>query len=118
VKGMQAKYGADVTDLSELDSATYEGIMLWAAGVKKAGSVAQDKVIAALESGIAIDGPSGHVKMDPETHATIRNAYLATPKNKVWDILQTFPNQAPSDTGGACNLIKSPRLNKQFTPSI
>ncbi|MGI4858524.1 MAG: ABC transporter substrate-binding protein, partial [Janthinobacterium lividum] len=63
VKGMQAKYGADVTDLSELDSATYEGIMLWAEGVKKAGSVAQDKVIAALESGIAIDGPSGHVKM-------------------------------------------------------
>ncbi|MGI4856439.1 MAG: ABC transporter substrate-binding protein [Janthinobacterium lividum] len=118
VKGMQAKYGAGVTDLSELDSATYEGIMLWAEGVKKAGSVAQDKVITALESGIAIDGPSGHVKIDPETHATIRNAYLATPKNKVWDILQTFPNQAPSDTGGACNLIKAPRTNKQFTPSI
>ncbi|MCY0386144.1 transporter substrate-binding protein [Robbsia sp. Bb-Pol-6] len=118
VKGMQAKYGADVTDLGELDSATYEGIMLWAEGVKKAGSVAQDKVIAALESGIAIDGPSGHVKIDPETHATIRNAYLATPKNKAWDILQTFPNQMPSDTGGACNLIKSPRTNKQFTPSL
>ena len=56
VKGMQAKYGAGVTDLGELDSATYEGIMIWAEGVKKAGSVEQQKVIAALETGIVIDG--------------------------------------------------------------
>jgi branched-chain amino acid transport system substrate-binding protein len=118
VKGMQAKYGADLTDLGELDSATYEGIMLWAEGVKKAGSVEHDKVITALESGITIAGPSGSVKLDPATHATIRNAYLARPKNKAWELLQTFPNQMPSDTGGACDLIKNPRMNKQFTPSL
>ncbi|KKB63442.1 urea ABC transporter [Robbsia andropogonis] len=118
VKGMQAKYGADLTDLGELDSATYEGIMLWADGVKKAGSVAHDKVVDALESGISIEGPSGTVKLDPATHATIRNTYLARPKARAWDILQTFPNQAPSDTGGQCDLIKNPRTNKQFTPSI
>jgi branched-chain amino acid transport system substrate-binding protein len=55
--------------------------------------------------------------MDPATHHTIRNAYLARPKDKAWEILQTFPNQFPSDTGGACDLIKSPRTNKQFTPA-
>ena len=118
VKNMQAKFGAGVTDLSELDSATYEGIMIWAEGVKKAGSVAQQKVIAALESGIVINGPSGKVTMDPKTHHTIRNAYLAQPKNRRWDIMATFPDQYPADTGGACNLLKNPRTDKQFEPSI
>jgi urea transport system substrate-binding protein len=118
VKGMQAKYGAGVTDLGELDSATYEGIMVWAEGVKKAGSVEQLKVIAALETGITIDGPSGKVTMDPKTHHTIRNAYLAQPKDRKWQIMATYPDQYPADTGGACDLIKNPKIDKQFEPSI
>ncbi len=118
VKGMQAKFGADVTDLGELDSATYDGIMLWAAGVRKAGSVDREKVIAALETGISVETPAGTVRMDPATHTTIRTTYLATPKDGKWDILQTFPDQMPSDTGGACDLIKRPRTDKQFTPNI
>ncbi len=118
VKGMQAKYGAGVTDLGELDSATYEGIMIWAEGVKKAGSVAQARVITALESGITIQGPSGKVTMDPKTHHTIRNAYLAQPADRKWQIMATYPDQYPADTGGACDLIKNPRTDKQFVPSI
>ncbi len=118
VHGMQAKYGAGVTDLGELDSATYEGIMLWAEGVRKAGSVERDKVIAALEGGVSIQGPSGHVSMDPATHHTIRNAYLAQPKARRWEIMATYPDQFPGDTGGACDLLKAPATNKQFVPSI
>jgi urea transport system substrate-binding protein len=118
VKGMQAKYGAGVTDLGELESATYEGIMIWAEAVKKAGSVEQQKVIAALESGITIDGPSGKVVMDPKTHHTIRNAYMAQPQDGKWQIMATYPDQYPADTGGACDLIKNPRTDKQFEPSI
>ncbi len=118
VKGMQDKFGAGVTDLGELDSATYEGIMLWAEGVKKAGSVEQQKVIAALETGIVIEGPSGKVTMDPKTHHTIRNAYLAQPKDRKWEIMAKYPDQYPADTGGACDLIKAPTTNKQFVPSI
>ncbi len=118
VKGMQAKFGADVTDLGELDSATYEGIMLWAEGVKKAGSVEQQKVIAALETGVAIEGPTGTVRMDPATHHTIRNAYLARARDRKWEILDRFPDQFPGDTGGACDLLKTPATNKQFVPDI
>ena len=118
VKGMQAKYGAGVTDLGELDSATFEGIMIWAEGVKKAGSVDRLKVIAALESGITIEGPSGKVTMDPKTHHTIRNAYLAEPENRKWKIMATYPDQYPADTAGACDLIKNPTTDKQFVPSI
>src|ERR1700722_9584313 len=118
VKGMQAKYGAGVTDLGELDSATYEGIMIWAEGVKKAGAVEQQKVIAALETSIVIDGPSGKVTMDPKTHHTIRNAYLAQPADRKWQIMATYPDQYPGDTGGACDLMKNPTTDKQFEPSI
>ncbi len=118
VSGMKAKFGSGVNDLSELDSATYEGIMLWAEGVKKAGSVAREKVITALQSGISIEGPSGHVALSPELHATIRNAYLAKPVSGVWDIMETYPNQTPTDTGDKCDLVKNPRMATQFTPSL
>ena len=117
VAGMNAKF-SNADDLSELDSATYEGIMLWAEGVKKAGSVEREKVITALQSGISIEGPSGHVALSPELHATIRNAYLAKPVSGVWDIMETYPNQTPTDTGTQCDLVKNPRMAKQFTPSL
>ena len=115
---MDAKFPGSSKDLSELDSATYDGIMLWAEGVKKAGSVDRAKVIKALESGISIDSPAGHVTLDPQLHATIRTAYLAKPVDRKWDIMATFPNQTPTDTGTQCDLIKNPRMAKQFTPSL
>ncbi|GJD48571.1 hypothetical protein OPKNFCMD_1293 [Methylobacterium crusticola] len=118
VKGMQAKFGADVTDLSELDTATYEGVMLWAEAVRKAGSVERDKVVEALESGLSIESPTGKVTMDPATHHTIRSTYLARPKDRKWEILASYPDQFPADTGGACDLLKNPRTNKQFTPDL
>ena len=92
---MKAKFGPGVNDLSELDSATYEAIMLWASGVKKAGSIEQAKVIAALESGITIEGPSGNVYMDPQLHTTVRNAYLATPKIANGIFCELFLDQRP-----------------------
>lgn len=116
--GMEKMFPGTSKELSELDSATYEGMMLWAEGVKKAGSVEREKVITALQSGISIEGPSGHVALSPELHATIRNAYLAKPVAGVWDIMATYPNQVPTDTGDKCNLVKNPHMATQFTPSL
>ena len=56
--------------------------------------------------------------MDPATHHTIRNAYLARAENRKWQILQKFADQFPGDTGGACDLLKAPRTNRQFVPDI
>jgi branched-chain amino acid transport system substrate-binding protein len=102
----------------ELASASYEGVFLWASAVKKAKSIDRMKVIQALETGITIEGPSGKVTMDPATHHTTRNAYLAKAENRTWDILQTFPDQTPSDTAAVCNLLKNPNTNKQFVVDI
>ena len=76
------------------------------------------KVIEALESGIEIDGPTGHVKIDPPTHHTIRNAYLGKAENKSWHVFESYPDQPPSDTAAVCDLIKNPNMNKQFVIDI
>ena len=59
LKKFRAKYGADYPPISDLTMSSYQGMLLWAAGVKKAGTIDRDKMIEALESGISIDGPSG-----------------------------------------------------------
>ncbi len=116
--GMTKMFGPNLPMLSELDSATYEGMMFWAAGVKKAGSIARLPVIKALESGISIVGPSGTATMDPATHHVIHNAYLAKANARKWDIIQEFPASPPADTAAVCNLIKNPRTDKQFVVEV
>lgn len=118
VEGLQKFIGEDAKDISELAAATYDGVMLWAKAVEKAGSVEAEKVISALETGITIDAPGGKVTMDPKTHHTIRPAYLAQPKNRHWEILETFADQYPADAGGRCDLIASPDTKTQFTPQF
>ena len=58
VKRFHARYGQDYPYITELAMGAYQGFMLWAEGVRKAGSVDRMKVIEALESGIAIDAPA------------------------------------------------------------
>jgi branched-chain amino acid transport system substrate-binding protein len=118
VSNMKSKFGSELTGMSELDTATYDGIMLWAEGVKKAGSLDRNKVLAALETGITYEGPAGKVTLDPATHHTIRTTYLGRPKSREWEVLATFANQLPSDSGGECDLLKAPQMNKQFTPIL
>ena len=111
---VHAKFGKDIPYISELCAATYEGIYLWAEGVKKAGSVDRVKVTEALESGVSFDGPSGKVTLDHATHHATRNAYLATVKDKLWQITGSFPDQKPLDTAGVCDLVKNPKDNQQY----
>jgi branched-chain amino acid transport system substrate-binding protein len=118
VHAVQAKFGTKIPYISELCCANYEGFKLWAAGVKAAGTTDRLKVIEALETGISIDGPSGKVTIDHQTHHVIRNAYLAKAANKSWDVFKSYPNQFPSDTSAVCNLIKAPRTDKQYVIDV
>lgn len=116
--GMTKMFGSGLPMLSELDSASYEGMMFWAEGVKKAGSIDRLKVIKALESGITIDGPAGKAVMDPATHHVVHNTFLAQAKDRKWDIIETFPGSPPADTAAVCDLIKNPRTDKQFIVNV
>ncbi len=109
-----ARFGKDYPNITELAMGTYQGFNLWAAGVKKAGTLDQAKLTTALESGISYDGPSGKVSIDPPTHHCVLNVSIAEVKNKQLNILQTFLQQAPTDTSAVCNLQKNPKDNQQY----
>ena len=108
------RFGADYPNVTELACGTYQGFKLWAEGVKKAGSVDQMKVTAALESGIGIEGPSGKVTIDANTHHCVLNVSLAEVQDKKFKIIQTFDQAPPSDTSAVCNLKKNPKDNQQY----
>jgi urea transport system substrate-binding protein len=110
-------YGSDYPYITNSAVAVWNDWHLWAAAVKKAGSVDRDKVIAALESGISIDSPSGPVTMNGGSHHVTQNVSLAeaTPSGafKVTETQQAVP---PTYENAVCDLIKNPALNKQFIP--
>jgi urea transport system substrate-binding protein len=112
------RFGKDYPNITELAMGTYQGFKLWAEGVKKANSVDMGKVTTALESGISITGPSGKVTIDPATHHCILNVSVAEVKAKKLNILQTFPQQAPTDTSAVCNLKKNPKDNQQYVIKV
>lgn len=112
------RFGKDYPNITELAMGTYQGFKLWAEGVKKANSVDMGKVTTALESGISIMGPSGKVTIDSATHHCILNVSVAEVKAKKLNILQTFPQQAPTDTSAVCDLKKNPKDNQQYVIKV
>lgn len=104
----------DTPYISELAAATYEGVYLWAEGVRKAGSIDRMAVIEALERGISFDGPTGKVTLDQATHHTTRNAFLAKVKDRKWSVTESFADAKPLDTASVCDLVKNPTDNKQY----
>jgi ABC-type branched-subunit amino acid transport system substrate-binding protein len=58
-------------------SGLYRGMMLWAAAVKEAGTLDQDKVIAALDHAKIAEGPGGPAEMVPGQHHVRMNMYIA-----------------------------------------
>jgi branched-chain amino acid transport system substrate-binding protein len=108
VARFQAKYGDDAPYLNELAARSYEAAYLWAEGVKTAGSVDRAAVIEALDSPVGIDGPSGRLEIEPKTHHAVQNVYLAELQNQEYTILESYPQQPPTDTLLVCDLQENP----------
>jgi branched-chain amino acid transport system substrate-binding protein len=111
---VEKKYPKKYSYLPEYGEYGYVGMMLWAEGVRKAGSVEHEKVIQALDTGISLKAPSGLVKLDPQTHHVIRDLHLAVgTRDHTFKILESFSQLAPIDTQSVCDLIKNPSANEQ-----
>ena len=67
---------------------------------------------------LSFDGPTGKVTLDKATHHSVRNAFLAEAKDKLWDVVASYPDQKPSDTAAVCDLVKNPNDNKQYVISL
>ena len=116
--GKWAKKFGDTKIVHEIAVSQYQGIMLWAACVKKAGSLDREKMLAAIESGISIQGPSGTVTLDPKTHHAILDINVMEVKGQKLTIKQQFKGRKPSDTAQFCDLAKNPNDNKQYEVKI
>jgi urea transport system substrate-binding protein len=111
------RYGTDYGYIGDLAMSEYQGVMLWADAVRKAGSVDRDPVIKALETGLSITGPSGKITVDPATHHCIFDMYLAVAGNDhKFKIIEKYDQVKPTNPGNACDLIKKPNTNQQFQP--
>ncbi|MBV9890702.1 MAG: ABC transporter substrate-binding protein [Rhizobacter sp.] len=120
-KDFLARWGkrfGDTKIVHEIAVSQYQGIVLWAEAVKKAGSLERDKLMKVLESGIGVQGPAGLVKMDPATHHASLDIKVMEVKNQKLMIKQAFNQRPPSDTAASCNLSKNPNENKQFEVTI
>lgn len=109
----QAKFGT-VDDIHELVTATYQGMLLWAEGVRKAGSADRMAVIEALESGISIQGPGGKVTVDPKTHHCVLDVHILEVKDQKMTVVQSFDQRPPTDTAAVCDLEANPNDTTQY----
>jgi branched-chain amino acid transport system substrate-binding protein len=116
VKRYQAKFGADAIMQNNISIGGYDSIMVWANAVRNAGTEAREEVIKYLETSPSVTGPSGTLKMIPELNHCSRDISLGQVKNGVWNIVEVWKDQYPSDTMGQCDLIKDPTTNVQFVP--
>ena len=115
----RAKLGAATPYLgAELAMRTYVGMHLWAEGVRRARTIDRAKVIDALQSGIAFDGPPGRTVLDPKTNHATLDVYVAEVKNRGFQVLQHFPASPPADTQSVCDLHKEPNSNKQVVVDV
>ncbi len=112
-------HGADtVPKIHELAVSNYQGIMLWAEAVKAAGSVENEKVRAALDSGLSLNGPAGKVTIDPKTkHATL-DVHLMEMRGQKLNVIKSFGAREPIDTQLVCNLVENPDDNQQYEIKI
>ncbi|MEW9613399.1 transporter substrate-binding protein [Shinella sp. S4-D37] len=108
------RFGDDYPVVTEFASNTYQGMHLWAKAVAHAGTTDRMAIIEALETGISLDGPSGKVTIDPQTHHVKLDARMAETENQKFKILKQWDQQASVDTQAVCNLNENPDTNEQF----
>ncbi len=113
----QKRFG-DTKIVHEIAVSQYQGIMLWAECVRKAGSLKRDAMLKAIESGVKIEGPAGTVAIEPKTHHTSLDINVMEVKGQKLTIKQTVKQRPPSDTLQFCDLQKNPNENKQFEVKI
>ncbi|MGE5115679.1 MAG: ABC transporter substrate-binding protein [Betaproteobacteria bacterium] len=113
-----AKRFGDSKAVHEIAVSQYQGILLWAACVKKARSLDRAKVLAAIESGVSIEGPGGTVTLDPKTHHAILDVKVMEVKDQKLVIKQEFKARKPVDTAQSCDLSKNPNDNTQYEVKV
>ncbi len=112
-----AAYG-DSSLIHEIAVSNYQGVMTWAEAVRQAGSLDREAVIAALESGLAINGPAGKVTVDPKTHHAVLDVHIMEIEDQGMRVIETLLQRQPIDTQAVCDLQANPDDNTQYEIEI
>ena len=75
----------------------YRGLKLWEAAVKEAGTLDQDRVIAALDHAKIAQGPGGPAEMAPGEHHVRMNMYIAQAKRGKFEIVKSLGTIEPRE---------------------
>ncbi len=118
ITALEASVGKQHPYVNGIAIGGYNGVMIWAEAVKKAGSFDRDAVIAAFESGISWEGPGGLMVTDGPTHNTTQDVHIIKVKNRVWSLIETRKQIRPYDYEGRCDLVKNPKNIEILTPQI
>lgn len=108
-----AAYG-NTDAIHEIAVSHYMGFHLWAEGVRRAGSVDRDAVIEAMEDGLSVEGPSGMMTIDPQTHHTTLDVHLMEVRDQKMEVAESLSQRPPVDTQAVCNLTENPDDNTQY----
>lgn len=96
----------DYSYVGSLAMADYQGLYLWAEAVRQANSVDREEVIKAFESGVAVEGPTGRIAVDPQTHYCVMNMYLAQIKDGRFDVSELWKQLPPvRENDNTCNVL-------------
>ncbi len=112
-----AAYG-DSNLIHEIAVSNYQGVLTWAEALRQAGSMDRDALIAALETGLSIEGPAGKVTVDPKTHHAVLDVHIMEIENQGMKVVETLPQRQPIDTQAVCDLSANPNDNTQYEIAI
>jgi ABC-type branched-subunit amino acid transport system substrate-binding protein len=87
-------------------SGLYRGLRLWAAAVRKAGSLEQSDVVAALDHAQIAEGPGGPAAMVPGQHHVRMNMYIAQARGARFEVVESLGPIDPQE-----GLVKTPILS-------
>ncbi len=107
------KFSGNTKAINELAVLHYQGVKLWAEGVKRAGNLKRTDVAKAMASGVKIDGPSGVVKIDGATHHVTLDVHVMEVRDQKLIVKQSFAQRPPRDTQAVCDLRKTPSASIQ-----
>ena len=112
-----ARFG-DTRAIHEIAVSQYQGLMLWAEGVRKAGTVERMPLIEALEEGVGIDGPGGRLSIDRNTHHCSLDIHVMEVQGQTMNVIRSYDQRQPLDTQRYCDLVANPDDTQQYEISL
>ena len=117
VRRWHERFGRDYDYITDSAVTVWNGWHLWAQAVEKAQSTDRQEVLAAMESGLGVDSPSGRVTLDGPSHHVTQNVSIArTNGRKGFEVLSTQESVPPAFEQEVCDLRAKPNTNEQFLP--